>query len=154
MCSTTTHPPSDHQYISFQGHCCRRTPLVHPDCPFKLELICAPGPTVTVPLRGHAPTVCVGSEALQVLKPPPPAPYIGRKNATCCTQIPTVRLSGTHCGGLHTSLVHWPSAWRAAMGIFSGWNCRKTVFPSFACPMQGLQDAHTDQKVRPICPQH
>ncbi len=41
-----------------------------------MEVICAP----IVPLPGHASTVCVGSKARQVLKPPPPAPYMAEKN--------------------------------------------------------------------------
>jgi hypothetical protein len=67
VCSTATHPPSDHQFISFQGQCCTQT----------LELICTPGPTV--PLRGHATAVCVELEVLQVLKLPPPAPCMAEK---------------------------------------------------------------------------
>ncbi len=65
-------PPPTHtvtiNIYCFKVSVAHRPPLVHPDCP--LELICTP----TVPLRGHTTTVCMGSEALQVLKPPPPAP--------------------------------------------------------------------------------
>jgi hypothetical protein len=96
-----THPPSI--YIiqgHFKGSVAHRPPLVHPDC--QLELICTP----TVPPRGHTAAICVGSEALQVQKPPPPDPCMAKKSRTRCTQIHTMRLSDTHCGGLHISWVH------------------------------------------------
>jgi hypothetical protein len=67
-----THPVTINLY-HFKGSIAHRPPLEHPDCP--LELICAP----IVPLHGHSTTVCVGLEALQVLKPPPPAPYMAEK---------------------------------------------------------------------------
>ncbi len=69
---TCAAPPITHlvtvSIYHFKGSAVHRPPLVHHDCP--LELICTP----TVPLRGHATAVCVGSEAVQVLKRPPPAP--------------------------------------------------------------------------------
>jgi hypothetical protein len=65
---SSTHTVTINIY-HFKGSVAHRPPLVHPDCP--LELFCTP----TVPLRGHATTVCMGSEARQVLKPllQPPA---------------------------------------------------------------------------------
>ncbi len=122
-------PPPTHtvtiNIYHFKGSVAHRPPLVHPDC--SLELICTP----TVPLRAHATTVCMGSEAQQVLKPPPPAPCMAKK-ATCCTKIHTVRLSDTHWLGLHTSWVLWPSVRRAAMAIFSGSELQKNRI-SYRC---------------------
>ena len=46
--------------------------------------------------------------------------------------------------GLQHGELPWP--------FFQDLNC--TVFPTFARPMLGLEDAHTVQKVQPICPKH
>jgi hypothetical protein len=149
MCRTVTHPHSDHQYIyHFKGSVVHRPPLLHPDCP--LELFCTP----TVPLRGHATTVCMGSEALQVLKPPPPAPCMAKAKRPVAPrsiqggyQISIEGACALHgSSGLQHCELPWP--------FFQDLNCRKTVFPTFARPMLGLKDAHTVQKVRPICPKH
>jgi hypothetical protein len=86
-------------------------------------------------------TVCV------VKQPAPPACELP---ASPCQRTPSSLRWHTH---LLTSLPArslgerpWP--------FFKDRNCRKTVFATFDCPMRGLQDAHTVQKVRPICPQH
>jgi hypothetical protein len=67
--STCTAPPHAYSvtihFYHFKGSVAHRPPLVHPDCP--LELIC----TSTVPLRGHATAVCVGSEAAETLSSSP-----------------------------------------------------------------------------------
>ncbi len=112
MYRTATHPPSDHPFIWFQGQCCAQTTS------------CTPWLSIEANLRPHNASVRsrhhslrgVGSAASA--ETPFSSPLHGRKRMTCCTQIYTVRLSDTCCGGLHTSLVHWPSAWRAAMAIF------------------------------------
>ncbi len=139
-----THPVTINLY-HFKGSVAHRPPLVHTDWP--LELIF----TATVPLRGHATTVCgVGSTATAETQSS--SPLHGRKRMTSCTQIYTARLSDTHSWGLPTSWVlqHGERPWP----FFQGQNCRKTVLPTFARLMRGLQDAHTDQKVQPICSQH
>jgi hypothetical protein len=132
----------------FKGSVVHRPPLVHPDCP--LELFCTP----TVPLRGHATTVCMGSEARQVLKPPSPAPCMAKTKRPVAPrsiqggyQISIEGACTLHgSSGLQHGELPWP--------FFQDLNCRKTVFPTFARPMLGLEDAHTVQKVRPICPKH
>ena len=131
-----------------KGSVAHRPPLVHPDCP--LELFCTP----TVPLRGHATTVCMGSEARQVLKPPSPAPCMAKTKRPVAPrsiqggyQISIEGVCTLHgSSGLQHGELPWP--------FFQDLNCRKAVIPAFNCQMRGQNDAHTVQKVRPICTKH
>ncbi len=127
----------------FKGSVAHRPPLVHPACP--LELICTP----TVPLGGQG-----GSEALQVLKSPPPAPCMAKTKQPVAPrsiqwgyQIPIKGACTLHGSpGLQLGDLPWP--------FFQDLYCRKTIVPTFDRPMLGLEDAHTVQKVLPICPKH
>ncbi len=85
---------------------------------------------------------------------PSSSPLHGRKKMTCCTQILTVRLSDTHWGGLHTSWVHWPLVWRAAMAIVSGSDLQKNHISHLCSPDARPTGCARFQKDRPICPQH
>ncbi len=157
MCSCTwlscmcSNPPTQWPSIYIISTAVLRTDhlLYTLTCP--LELICTP----TVPLlQGHATTVSMGSEARQVLKPPPPAPCMAKRKRPVAPraiqwgyQIPIEGACALHgSSGLQHGELPWP--------FFQDLNCRKTVFPTFACPARGLEDEHTVQKVRPICPQH
>ena len=106
----------------FMGSIAHRPPLVHPDCP--LELFCTP----TVPLRGHATTVCMGSEARQVLKPPSPALWPSarraamaifsgselQKNSISYLCSPNARPRG--CAYCSKGSTHMPKAWEGVPG--------------------------------------
>ena len=90
----------------------------------------------------------------QVLKPPSPAPCMAKTKRPVAPrsiqggyQISIAGVCTLHgSSGLQHGELPWP--------FFQDLNCRKTVFPTFARPMLGLEDAHTVQKVRPICPKH
>ncbi len=116
------------QTYDFQGQCCAQTTF------------CTPWPSIGANLRPHSAfarsrhhSLCgVGSAASA--ETPSSSPLHGRTKMTCCTHIYTVRLSDTCCGGLHTWLVHWPSAWRAAMVILSGLELQENRISQLCLP--------------------
>jgi hypothetical protein len=83
------------------------------------------------------------SSPLHGQKKPPVAP----RSIQWGYQIPIEGACTLHgSSGLQHGELPWP--------FFQDLNCRNTVFPTFARPMLGLEDAHTVQKVRPIYPKH
>ncbi len=129
VCRTATYPPSDHQFIAFQWQCCAQTT--------SSILLLSIGANLhpTVPLRGHATSVCVGLKALQVLKPPPPARYVAEKKLPVAPrsiqwgyQVP-IEWACTLDGS--TGLQHGERPWP----VFQDRTCRKTIFSTFVRPM-------------------